>query len=284
MDDLIPHPFASILFALVVGAFFLSHGFEENRPPKRLAYVRPFFLNEKPQTARLSQQIQSVPLRGETDIKPKPTKKTYYRVIVPDSGTLQASDVVIKLNGIVASKADAQCQDEKGKSWPCGAAAKTALRQLIRARAVVCDLLGPGEHKSFTARCAVSGTGGKGGRSQTIYGSLPSLMRPRQRSPSVSAFGRNRLRFDEHRVRPYPLVMVPPNHNRGSGPDQRTPANCHGRGCRGQDSWTQWDTIFPLEDCIDGQLGERGAGVCLNVPTFCLRFGGKAKRTPAEAS
>src|SRR5262245_17344574 len=158
MDDLIPHPFASILFALVVGAFFLSHGFEENRPPKRLAYVRPFFLNEKPQTARLSQQIQSVPLRGETDIKPKPTKKTYYRVIVPDSGTLQASDVVIKLNGIVASKADAQCQDEKGKSWPCGAAAKTALRQLIRARAVVCDLLGPGEHKSFTARCAVSGT------------------------------------------------------------------------------------------------------------------------------
>src|SRR5262245_25952890 len=157
MDDLIPHPFASILFALVVGALFLSHGCEENPLPKRLAYVRPFIL-EKPQTTRLSQQIQSIPLRGEALTKPKPTKKTYYRVFVPDSGTLEAGDVVIKLNGIVASKADAQCQDEKGKSWPCGAAAKTALRQLIRARAVVCDLLGPGGHKSFTARCAVSGT------------------------------------------------------------------------------------------------------------------------------
>jgi endonuclease YncB( thermonuclease family) len=44
------------------------------------------------------------------------------------------------------------------QNWPCGAAAKTALRRLIRARAVVCDLPGPGEHKSFTARCAVSGT------------------------------------------------------------------------------------------------------------------------------
>jgi endonuclease YncB( thermonuclease family) len=158
MDDLIPHPFASILFALVVGALFLWQGFDENRPPKRLAYVKPFILTENPQATRLAQQIPPVPLRVETDIKPRPTKKTYYRVFVPDSGTLEAGEVVIKLNGIVASKADAQCQDETGKSWPCGAAAKTALRQLIRARAVVCDLPGPGEHKSFTARCAVSGT------------------------------------------------------------------------------------------------------------------------------
>ena len=155
MDDVIPHPFASILFALVVGALFLWHGFEENQPPKRLAHVRPFILIEKQQATRLAQQIQPVPLRAETDIT---TKKTYYRVIVPVSGTLEAGDVVIKLNGIVAGKADAQCQNEKGKSWPCGAAAKTALRQLIRARAVVCDLPGPGEQRSFTAGCAVSGT------------------------------------------------------------------------------------------------------------------------------
>ena len=158
MDDVIPHPFASILFALVVGALFLWHGFEENQAPKRLAHVRPFILTEKPQATRLAQPLQLVPLRAENDIKPKPTKKTYYRVIVPDGGTLEAGDVVIKLNGIVAGNADAQCQDEKGKSWPCGAAAKTALRQLIRARAVVCDLPRPGEQKSFTARCAVSGT------------------------------------------------------------------------------------------------------------------------------
>jgi endonuclease YncB( thermonuclease family) len=160
MDDLIPHPFASILFALVVGALFLWQGFEENRPAKRSAQSlsRPAIPTEKLQAARLSQHIQSVPLRGEADIQPKPTKKIYYRVIVPDSGTLEAGDVVIKLNGIVASKADAQCHDKQGKNWPCGAAAKTALRRLIRARAVVCDLPEPGEQKSFTARCAVFGT------------------------------------------------------------------------------------------------------------------------------
>ena len=155
MDDLVPHPFASILFALVVGPLLIWQGFEENRPAKRSAQSlsRPAIPTEKPQAARLS-----VPLRGEADIQPKLTKKIYYRVMVSDSGTLEAGDVVIRLNGIVASKADAQCQDEKGKSWPCGAAAKTALRRLVRARAVVCDLPEPGEQKSFTARCAVSGT------------------------------------------------------------------------------------------------------------------------------
>ena len=155
MDDLVPHPFASILFALVVGPLLIWQGFEENRPAKRSAQSlsRPAIPTEKPQAARLS-----VPLRGEADIQPKLTKKIYYRVIVSDSGTLEAGDVVIRLNGIFASKADAQCHDKQGKNWPCGAAAKTALRRLVRARAVVCDLPEPGEQKSFTARCAVSGT------------------------------------------------------------------------------------------------------------------------------
>jgi len=155
MDDLVPHPFASILFALVVGPLLIWQGFEENRPAKRSAQSlsRPAIPTEKPQAARLS-----VPLRGEADIQPKLTKKIYYRVIVSDSGTLEAGDVVIRLNGIVASKADAQCHDKQGKNWPCGAAAKMALRRLVRARAVVCDLPEPGEQKSFTARCAVSGT------------------------------------------------------------------------------------------------------------------------------
>ena len=155
MDDLVPHPFASILFALVVGPLLIWQGFEENRPAKRSAQSlsRPAIPTEKPQAARLS-----VPLRGEADIQPKLTKKIYYRVIVSDSGTLEAGNVVIRLNGIVASKADAQCHDKQGKNWPCGAAAKTALRRLVRARAVVCDLPEPGEQKSFTARCAVSGT------------------------------------------------------------------------------------------------------------------------------
>ena len=117
-DDLIPHPFASILFALVVGALFLWQGFEENQAPKRLAHVRPAILTEKPQATRLAQQLQPVPLRAENDIKPKPTKKTYYRVIVPDSGTLEAGDVVIKLNGIVAARPTLNARTRRARAGP----------------------------------------------------------------------------------------------------------------------------------------------------------------------
>ena len=161
---------------------FMPSGSEENRVAKRPA-IRPPISTGRPQAAR-PEQTHSVPdpatpdrpllareraeadrlaalQKKDADIvdhKPKPTTKIYYRVAVPDSGTLEAGDVVIKLNGIVARKADAQCQDEKGKSWPCGAAAKAALRRLVRARAVVCDLPEAGEQKSCMARCAVSGT------------------------------------------------------------------------------------------------------------------------------
>ena len=190
MKDLIPHPIASILFALAVVALFLwpvfmPSGSEKNRLAKRSAQsLSRTVPTERPQAARLPEQIHAVPgpdtserpllarEKAEADrlaalkkkdeniieIKPKPTTKIYYRVTVPDSGTLEAGGVVIKLDGIVARQADAQCQDKKGKSWPCGAAAKAALRRLVRARAVVCALPETGEQKSFTTRCAVSGT------------------------------------------------------------------------------------------------------------------------------
>ena len=103
--------------------------------------------------------------------------------------------MVIKLDGIVARPADAQCQDEKGKSWPCGAAAKAALRRLVRARAVVCALPETAEQKSFTTRCAVSGTDistwmVRQGWAKPNDPPEPALADAAgQRSPSVSAFG-----------------------------------------------------------------------------------------------
>jgi endonuclease YncB( thermonuclease family) len=154
--------FASILFGLAVAALFLWQGSEENGLTKRSAQSlsRPAISTERPQAARLREQIAELQKKDENTgaIKPRSATKIYYRVMVSDSGTLEAGDLIIKLNGIVARKADARCQDEKGKNWPCGAIAKAALRRLIRARAVVCDLPELGEQKSFTTRCAVSGT------------------------------------------------------------------------------------------------------------------------------
>ena len=155
MND-VAYPIASVLLGLAVVAFFvwpvfMQSGSEENQLANRSAQYLGMSVSR-------SLSKPGIPTKKPDEIKPKPTTKTYYRVTVPDSGTLKAGEVVIKLDGIVARPTDTQCQDEKGKSWPSGAAAKAALMRLVRARAVVCALPETAEPKSFTTRCAVSGT------------------------------------------------------------------------------------------------------------------------------
>jgi endonuclease YncB( thermonuclease family) len=96
----------------------------------------------------------------KTDTVPKPAlkPKLYYRVVVRNAGTLEAGDTVITLDGISARPADAKCKDAKGRVWPCGARARTALMRLIRTRAVSCKVPASGKQKSLTARCRVGAT------------------------------------------------------------------------------------------------------------------------------
>ena len=94
----------------------------------------------------------------ELTIKPPLKPKLYYRVVVRDGGTIEASGVVIKLGGITARKASAQCKDEKGRAWACGARARVALTRRIHGRAVTCQVPASGKRKSLTARCTVGGS------------------------------------------------------------------------------------------------------------------------------
>ena len=201
MDDLIPHPVASILFGLAVVALFLWQGFEENPRAKRSAQhlSRPAILTERPQEVRLPQQIHSVSRRdtseqAEAEIKPKPTTKIYYRITVPDSGTLEAGDVVIKLTGI---------DPQRRRSMPGRQGQELALRQRSEGGAEAADSrprrrLRPARaqraeviHGACTVAGTISRAGwcAKDGPSQTTHRSLLLLMRPKQRSPSVSVFG-----------------------------------------------------------------------------------------------
>jgi len=90
-------------------------------------------------------------------IDPSLKPKLFYRVVVRDGGTIEASGVVITLGGIAARKASAQCKDADGKAWACGARARVALMRLIHGRAVTCQVPKSGKQTSLTARCTVGG-------------------------------------------------------------------------------------------------------------------------------
>lgn len=101
--------------------------------------------------AALKEKAEEAPPKSQAE------PKLYYRVEVRDGGTLVIGDSVVKLAGVLPREADATCKDKNGRTWPCGAAARTALARLIQARAVTC-LQPPGERKTFVAHCKVGTT------------------------------------------------------------------------------------------------------------------------------
>lgn len=92
-------------------------------------------------------------------IEIEPPKRTrFYRVIVLDAGTLKTGNHLIRLKGITVRDENETCEHRSGESWPCGRRARSALRRLIRGRAVVCDLPPSADRPTFSARCNVAGT------------------------------------------------------------------------------------------------------------------------------
>lgn len=89
-------------------------------------------------------------------LKPKLTPKRFYRVRVLDSATLEASDFVIKLEGVSPIPSDENCEDSGGTKWLCGTRARMALTRFIRGRAVVCKVPESGKARNLTARCTLA--------------------------------------------------------------------------------------------------------------------------------
>ncbi len=114
----------------------------------------PLLANQRAEAERfaaLREKAEEAPPKSTAE------PKLYYRVEVRDAGTLVAGEFVIRLADVAAREADASCKDKAGKTWPCGAAARTALARRIHSRAVTC-MQPPGEQKEFRARCKVGGT------------------------------------------------------------------------------------------------------------------------------
>ena len=87
---------------------------------------------------------------------PKPKRpKRFFRVIVSDAGTIDAGDVTIKIADVETPELNRICTDAKGKEWPCGLIARTALRRLIRIRAIDCAPPAADDGATITTACKV---------------------------------------------------------------------------------------------------------------------------------
>lgn len=64
------------------------------------------------------------------------------RVAVVDGDTLKLRDSIIRLQGVEAPPRGRTCRRNDGSSFDCGAAAASALADLVRGRTVVCHISG----------------------------------------------------------------------------------------------------------------------------------------------
>jgi endonuclease YncB( thermonuclease family) len=76
---------------------------------------------------------------------------------VIDGDSLYVGRIEVRLKGIDAPEYNQTCRVDGGK-WPCGREAASALRNLIRDRAVACDILGHDRYGRALGACRAGNT------------------------------------------------------------------------------------------------------------------------------
>lgn len=108
-------------------------------------------------------------VREEPPAPPPKEEPDLYRLVIIDSaGQIDVRSHKIRLAHVEAPATDATCRNADGTTWPCGMRARTALRRLIRRRAIACfdpdkdtaaeKALVPRDGEVRTADCTVAGT------------------------------------------------------------------------------------------------------------------------------
>ncbi|MCV9962586.1 thermonuclease family protein [Pararhizobium sp. BT-229] len=87
--------------------------------------------------------------------KPEPELSVLRHPVALAAGLIRFDDGrVLQLDGLVPQDADRTC-DDNGKSWPCGAVARTAFRNFLRARALVCAVPKDGWQGTLSTKCSI---------------------------------------------------------------------------------------------------------------------------------
>ncbi|MEP7455717.1 thermonuclease family protein [Phyllobacterium sp. SB3] len=75
-----------------------------------------------------------------------------YRPVATSAGSIEASGYRISIEGINAPGVEETCKAD-GVDWPCGMAARTALRNWLRSRAIECNVPGQSSDELIATQC-----------------------------------------------------------------------------------------------------------------------------------
>ena len=151
-----------LIFVLVcgLGILWLPHP----EPVQEPVVVRPIYPVEPvqshvrdvtPQGALPGPKITGKQIARLPDLVKKPAKvpsspiRRFHKPIVRSAGIIAANNSILHLYGIEPLALEAICKTENNENWPCGRFARTAMRGLIRGRAINCDLSGTAANTSL---------------------------------------------------------------------------------------------------------------------------------------
>ncbi|MGB8816622.1 MAG: thermonuclease family protein [Rhizobiaceae bacterium] len=80
-----------------------------------------------------------------------------YNSVVTAAGIFEINGMSLILPEIEATAANEQCVAPDGRRWPCGAVARTALRNFVKAKAINCNLPDVPPEQAFVAECLLQG-------------------------------------------------------------------------------------------------------------------------------
>lgn len=107
-------------------------------------------------TAKPLERIEARRPLSDPVAKPEPIPAVLRHPVALSAGLIQFDgDRLLQLDGLVSQTADRTC-DAGGKSWPCGIVARTAFRNFLRARALLCDIPKNGWEGTLTTTCTVN--------------------------------------------------------------------------------------------------------------------------------
>lgn len=100
------------------------------------------------------QEVQSTDAALRRQKPERNQDKILYRPVATDAGTIDAMGYKVVLVGVDTLGPDEKCSFD-GRSWPCGARARTEFRAWLRDRAITCEVPAKPGGRAVSTRCRI---------------------------------------------------------------------------------------------------------------------------------